>query len=233
MGLDYNQIWNKFLNRLRLEIEPINFETWFEDTKLVEIKDKTAKIQVTMPLAKKHIKDIYNSVVTRIFNEIVESNFNLEYLTEDEIETNIIIDTDKIGIPKQIDYETNIDPKYTFETFLPGKSNKFAIANALAVAERPGQLYNPLFIYGPSGVGKTHLMHAIGNYIIDNSNKKVLYVTSEKFVNDFIKIFMVDKENNNFRTTDEFKSKYREVDVLIIDDIQYLQEATKTQQYYI
>ncbi|MDY3801219.1 MAG: chromosomal replication initiator protein DnaA [Bacilli bacterium] len=230
MGLDYNQIWDKFLNRIKGEIEPINYETWFEETKLIEINNNKAKIQVSMPLAKKHIKEVYNNKVTSIFNEITESNFELEYYTEDELETNIIIDTDKIGIPKQNNYQTNLEPKYTFDTFLLGKSNKFAKATAVAVAQRPGQLYNPLFIYGPSGVGKTHLMHAIGNYIVENSNKKVLYVTADKFIDDFVKIFQMSNINNeNFKSTDAFKSKYRDVDVLIIDDIQFLQEATKTQ----
>ena len=107
MGLDYNQIWDKFLNRIKGEIEPINYETWFEETKLIEINNNKAKIQVSMPLAKKHIKEVYNNKVTSIFNEITESNFELEYYTEDELETNIIIDTDKIGIPKQNNYETN------------------------------------------------------------------------------------------------------------------------------
>ena len=230
-GLDYNLIWNRFLDKMRNELEPINFETWFEDTKLIDIKDGIAKIQVTIPIAKKHIKDIYNDLATHIFNEVTESNFKLDYLTEDEIETNIVIGIDKIGMPKPVQYETNLDPNYTFETFLSGKSNTFAKKNAFAIAERPGMLYNPFFIYGPSGVGKTHLMHAIGNYITNTTNKRVLYVTSEKFVNDFIRLF-ADKDTRNFKTTDEFKSKYRDVDVLIIDDIQYLQEATKTQQEF-
>ena len=207
MGLDYNQIWDKFLNRIKGEIEPINYETWFKETKLIEINNNKAKIQVSMPLAKKHIKEVYNNKVTSIFNEITESNFELEYYTEDELETNIIIDTDKIGIPKQNNYQTNLEPKYTFDTFLLGKSNKFAKATAVAVAQRPGQLYNPLFIYGPSGVGKTHLMHAIGNYIVENSNKKVLYVTADKFIDDFVKIFQMSNINNeNFKSTDAFKS---------------------------
>ncbi|MEG0022318.1 MAG: chromosomal replication initiator protein DnaA [Bacilli bacterium] len=232
MGLDYNSIWNKFLEKIKTEIEPINYETWFEDTKLIEIKEGIAKIQVNMPLAKKHIKEIYNNKVTYIFNNITESNFTIEYFTEDEIETNIIIDVDKIGIPKDNNFESNLDPNYTFDTFLLGKSNKFAKMNAVAIAERPGQIYNPLFIYGPSGVGKTHLMHSIGNYIVKNSNKKVLYVTSEKFVDDFVKIFIAKKEKENYKSTDEFKEKYRNIDVLIIDDIQYLQEATKSQQEF-
>lgn len=230
-NLDYNLIWNKFLERIKLEIQPVNYETWFEETKLIEIKNDYAKILVPMTLHKKHLKDVYNDIVTNIFNEITESNFNIIYITNDELEKNIIINTDDIGIPAN-NFESNLDPKYTFETFICGKSNKFAKMNAVAIAERPGQIYNPMFIYGPSGVGKTHLMQAVGNYIVKNSNKKVLYVTSEKFVSDFLKIYVDKKENSNFNTIDEFKNKYRDIDVLIIDDIQYLQVAKTTQQEF-
>ena len=230
-NLDYNLIWNKFLERIKQEIQPVNYETWFEETKLIEIKNDYAKILVPMTHHKKHLKDVYNDIVTNIFNEITESNFNIIYITNDELEKNIVINTDDIGIPAN-NFESNLDPKYTFETFICGKSNKFAKMNAVAIAERPGQIYNPMFIYGPSGVGKTHLMQAVGNYIVKNSNKKVLYVTSEKFVSDFLKIYVDKKENSNFNTIDEFKNKYRDIDVLIIDDIQYLQVAKTTQQEF-
>ena len=230
-NLDYNLIWNKFLERIKQEIQPVNYETWFEETKLIEIKNDYAKILVPMTLHKKHLKDVYNDIVTNIFNEITESNFNIIYITNDELEKNIVINTDDIGIPAN-NFESNLDPKYTFETFICGKSNKFAKMNAVAIAERPGQIYNPMFIYGPSGVGKTHLMQAVGNYIVKNSNKKVLYVTSEKFVSDFLKIYVDKKENSNFNTIDDFKNKYRDIDVLIIDDIQYLQVAKTTQQEF-
>lgn len=230
--MDYNNIWNLFLSKMQKEIQPINYETWFEDTKLIDINNGIAKILVPMPLYKKHLKDAYDSLVTKIFNEITESNFTIEYITEDELENNIIIDPVTIGMPSNLNYESNLDSKYSFENFLIGKSNKFAKVNALAIAERPGQLYNPLFIYGPSGVGKTHLMHAIGNYIMKNSNNKVLYVTTEKFVNDFLKIYRERKDTDNYNTIDEFKNKYRDVDVLIIDDIQYFEVASKTQQEF-
>lgn len=125
-----------------------------------------------------------------------------------------------------------MDSRYTFDNFIVGQSNKFAKATSLAVAEKPGYMYNPLFIYGKSGLGKTHLMHAIGNYISKNSNMKVLYVTSEKFVEDFINIYRKNKNDNNFEDVDSFKKKYRDIDVLMIDDIQYLEIANKTQQEF-
>ena len=125
-----------------------------------------------------------------------------------------------------------MDSKYTFNTFIIGTSNKFAATSALAVAEHPGKMYNPLFIYGPSGLGKTHLMQAIGNYIVKNSNKKVLYNTCDNFVTDFVEICRKNKEENNFEATQQFKNKYRDVDVLIIDDIHNLVGAVSAQQEF-
>lgn len=226
--MDYDYIWNQFLKKMKNEIQDINYETWFEETKLIDINNNIARVLVPMPLYKKHLKDAYGPLVTRIFSEVTESNFLIEYYTEDELENNIIIDTNTIGMPSNLNFESNLDPKYTFENFLIGKSNKFAKANALAIAERPGILYNPFFIYGPSGVGKTHLMHAIGNYITKNSNKRVLYVSTEKFVNDFFKMYR-DKKDNETLNTDEFKDKYRNVDVLIVDDIQGFEYAKNIQ----
>ena len=227
--MDINTIWNLFLEKIKNELDPILYETWFMDTKLYELSDNTAKIIVPMQVHKKHLKENYNNIVEEIFTEITGTNFKFEYLLEEEIQKNIIIDVNKIGVPS---YESNLDSKYTFDNFIVGNSNKFAKATSLAVAEQPGFMYNPLFIYGSSGLGKTHLMHAIGNYIVKNSKKKVLYVTSEKFVDDFLNIYRQNKEENNFDAINEFKNKYRNVDVLMIDDIQYLEIASKTQQEF-
>jgi len=227
--LDINTIWNLFLEKVKGELDPILYETWFMDTKLYELNDNTAKVIVPMQVHKKHLKENYNTIVEEIFTEITGTNFKFEYLLEDEITKNVTIDVDKIGVPS---FESNLDPKYTFDNFIVGNSNKFAKATSLAVAEQPGFMYNPLFIYGSSGLGKTHLMHAIGNYIVKNSKKKVLYVTSEKFVDDFLNIYRKNKEDNNFEAVDGFKRKYRDIDVLMIDDIQYLEIASKTQQEF-
>ena len=140
---------------------------------------------------------------------------------------------EEVGVPYNNPIASNLKPNYTFDTFIVGNSNKFAHAAALSVAENPGKMYNPLFIYGSSGLGKTHLMHAIGNYIVQNSNKKVLYVTCEQFRDDFIGISRRMEENgNNFDYVDYFKNKYRNIDVLMIDDIQFLGGATSTQQEF-
>ena len=230
--MDINTIWNLFLEKTKNELDPILYETWFSETKLYDLDNGIAKIIVPMPVHKKHLKENYNDIVEELFTEITGTNFKFEYLLEEEIEKNIKIDAENIGVPSFNSFESNLDSKYTFDNFIVGTSNKFAKATALAVAEQPGFMYNPLFIYGSSGLGKTHLMHAIGNYIIKNSKKKVLYVTSEKFVDDFLNIYRQNKEDGNLDAVNEFKKKYRDIDVLMIDDIQYLEIASKTQQEF-
>ena len=230
--MDLNNIWNSFLDKIKESIAPMLFETWFIETKLVELKEETAKVVVPMHIHKKHLKENYNDLIVENFSKITGSNFGFEYYTEDEIETNVEIDTDNVGVPAINMVENNLKPQYTFDNFIIGESNKFAHAVALAVAEKPGIMYNPLFIYGKSGLGKTHLMHAIGNYIVKNTKKNVLYVTSEQFVNDFIDLYRKNKENDNINEVKYFKSKYRDIDVLMIDDIQYLQIANKAQQEF-
>ena len=230
--MDISTIWNMFLEKIKNELDPILYETWFAETRLESLENGIAKVIVPMPVHKKHLKENYNDIVEEIFTDITGTNFKFEYLLEEEIEKNVKIDVENIGVPSLSNFESNLDPRYTFENFIVGNSNKFAKATALAVAEQPGFMYNPLFIYGSSGLGKTHLMHAIGNYIVKNSKKKVLYVTSEKFVDDFLNIYRQNKEENNLDAINEFKKKYRDIDVLMIDDIQYLEIASKTQQEF-
>lgn len=229
--MDINNIWDLFLEKMKQQINPMHFETWFADTKLISLDENCAKVLVPMSVHKKHLKENYNDLVVELFTEITGTNFNFEYVLEEELKNNIVINTDEIGVPS-ISFDSNLDSRYTFDNFIVGQSNKFAKATSLAVAEKPGYMYNPLFIYGRSGLGKTHLMHAIGNYISKNSNMKVLYVTSEKFVEDFINIYRKNKNDNNFEDVDSFKKKYRDIDVLMIDDIQYLEIANKTQQEF-
>lgn len=230
--MDKNKLWGNFLNNIKAQLSPIAYDTWFSETELYMLEDNTAKVIVPMHIHKKNLKENYNDLIEDIFTEISGSNFKFEYYLKEELESNVEIDTDTIGVPRTVAFETNLNPQYTFENFIVGESNKFAHATALAVAENPGYMYNPLFIYGKSGLGKTHLMHAIGNYIHKNSSKTVLYVTSEKFVSDFIGINKRNKDGNNFDNVEIFKNKYRNVDVLIIDDIQYLGNANQTQQEF-
>lgn len=230
--MDVTTLWKTFLDKIKEDISPMLFETWFVETRLVEINDNIAKVIVPMHVHKKHLKENYNDLIVQIFTEITGSNFQFEYYLEEEFKENVKVVTPEIqGVP-EIDFESNLKPQYTFENFIVGESNKFAKATAIAVAEKPGIMYNPLFLYGNSGLGKTHLMHALGNYVVKNSKKRVLYVTSEEFVNDFIDLYRKNKDNDNREDVRSFKKKYRDVDVLMIDDIQYLQIANSAQQEF-
>ena len=229
--MDINNIWNSFLLKVKNNISPMSYDTWFSDTKLHELSSNKALVIVPMHVHKKHLKENYIDIINELFTEITGTNFLFEFLTKDELEKNLEIDTDIVGVPS-LNFESNINPQYSFDNFVVGDSNRFAHATSLVVAEKPGTMYNPLFIYANSGLGKTHLMHAIGNYIIKNSKKRVLYVTSEKFVSDFIGITKRNSKNSNFDEVDYFKKKYRDIDVLMIDDIQYLSNANQTQQEF-
>ena len=230
--MDNSQLWNSFLERIQSELSPVTYDTWFADTRIVKIENNIVTLAVPMHVHKKMLSENYNEMIEEIFTEISGSNFKFDYLTEDEITENITIDTENIGVPSISTFETNLKPNYTFDNFIVGESNKFAKLTAFAVAEKPGQMYNPLFIYGSSGLGKTHLMHAIGNYAMKNSKSRVLYVTSEKFIDDFVGISKKATDEPNFDKVALFKKKYRDIDILIIDDIQYLGTGAKTQQEF-
>jgi len=229
--MNVDALWNSFLEKIKKNITSLAFDTWFKDTKLIEIKDGTAIIMVPMPIHKKHLSENYSDIIDETFNLLTGTNFDTDFLLEEEINSKTII-TEEKGVPFRSHVQANINNKYLFDNFIVGDSNRFAHAAALAVAENPGKVYNPLFIYGKSGLGKTHLMHAIGNYIIKYSNKNVLYVTSEQFINDFLELIKRDDSGTNFNAIDNFKSKYRNIDVLIIDDIQFLGGTTKSQQEF-
>lgn len=228
--MDLKNIWEESLKKFRENLSSIVYETWFSETELLELNNNAAKIKVPTHVHKKYLKENYNDLIGEVFTDITGSNFQFEYYTEEEIEENIKIDTDEVGVPA-VNFDSNLNPQYTFDNFIVGKSNKFARLSALAVAEKPGIMYNPLFIYGNSGLGKTHLMHAIGNYIVQNSKKKVLYITSDDFINDFVDLHRKN-DSNNIDDVQNFKKKYRDIDVLMIDDIQYLQVADKSQEAF-
>ena len=227
-------LWSNFLEQIAKEVTSISYATWFKDTRLYKLKDGKAYIIVPMALHKRHLIETFEDLITEKLNSITGSNYELILLLEEEIESIVPEEKEitKDEIPKNAKKQSNLNTKYTFDNFIVGNSNKFAHAAALSVAENPGTMYNPLFIYGNSGLGKTHLMHAIGNYIVQNSNKTVLYVTSDNFIQDFISMSKKDENGNNFNYVDFFKNKYRNIDVLIIDDIQFLGGATQTQQEF-
>lgn len=230
--MDLNNMWTTFLEKIKAQISDIAYETWFSETKLIDISSGVAKVVVPYHIHKKNLKENYNDLVEETFTEVTGTRFEFEYLLEEEINNNVTISADEIGVPNNDDFVTNLDSRYTFNTYIIGTSNKFAATSALAVAEHPGKMYNPLFIYGPSGLGKTHLMQAIGNYIVKNSNKKVLYITCDNFVSDFVEICRKSNDGNNFEATKQFKNKYRDIDVLLIDDIHNLVGAVSAQQEF-
>lgn len=229
--MDLKTIWDSFLAKIEDQVAPASYDVWFSETSLHSIEGNIAYIVVPMDIHKTHLEENYSDIMQEIFTEITGSNFQFKFLLEDEVIEKIKKEVENEEKTNTL-FETNLNPQYTFENFIVGESNKFARATSLAVAEKPGFMYNPLFIYGNSGLGKTHLMHAIGNYIIKNSNKRVLYVTSEKFVSDFIGINKKNNDGNNFDNVEIFKRKYRDIDVLMIDDIQYLGNANQTQQEF-
>ena len=202
----------------------------------IDLLEEHAVIIVPTIAHKKHLSESYIDIISDIFNSITGTNFNFEFVLENEYNNKKITvkkeEEEELGVPYNSSEKANLNPDYVFENFIVGESNRFAQATALAVAENPGKMYNPLFIYGNSGLGKTHLMQAIGNYIVKNTNKRVLYVTSDQFINDFLGLNKKDKDGTNFDYVDLFKDKYRNIDVLIIDDIQFLGNAPKTQNEF-
>lgn len=236
--MEIDVLWTKILENLKAELPSVSYQTWFEETKLYELKNGVAKIIVPLAIHKAHINTHYRDLIINSFNSEINSSVELEFLMQEDLIEEIEEseeNPDNKEIKNEIGEEfinSNLKSNYTFDTFIVGSSNKFAHAAALAVAEKPGETYNPLFLYGNSGLGKTHLMHAIGNHIKKTSKKRVLYVTSEQFVTDFIGIHQKDETGTNFNYIDLFKNKYRSIDVLLIDDIQYLGSATETQKEF-
>jgi chromosomal replication initiator protein len=232
--VDKDSLWLSFLNNIRGKLTSLPFDTWFKGTKLYELDNGIAKVIVPMHVHKKHLTDNYMDMIIETFNEVTGTNFEFQFVLEEEIncKTKNIELNDIAGVPYNDPVQANLNTKYIFDNFIVGESNFFAHAAAVSVAENPGKSYNPLFIYGNSGLGKTHLMHAIGNYIVKNTNKRVLYVTSEKFVSDFLNLTKKDNNGTNYDYIEYFKDKYRNIDVLIIDDIQMLSGAPASQQEF-
>ena len=231
-------VWTNLLSKLKDKLSSLSYDTWFSETQLYKLQDGKAIIIVPMLVHKKHLSDNYSDLISSLLYELTNSNYELNFYLQDDIEE---LEKEKeeekeevIETKNDTSYKlnSNLNKNYTFENFIVGNSNKFAQAAALSVAENPGKIYNPLFLYGNSGVGKTHLMHAIGNYILEHSNKKVLYVTSEQFRQDFVSANRKDEDGTNFNYVELFKNKYRNIDVLIIDDIQYLGGASKSQEEF-
>lgn len=227
------ELWQNFLNTIKNEINSASFNAWFNDLKLLKVDNESVVIQVPMEIHKKILGDNYYSLIEDILFKLSGINYDIRFVLEDELQETI--ETNVIDIPVKQEltsWETNLNPDLNFDNFIVGDTNRLAKVAGMAVAEQPGKIHNPLFIYGKSGLGKTHLMHAIGNFITEHSNKKVLYTTCDMFMTDYIEIANMEKGQNALDSSNHFKDKYRNVDVLIIDDIQYLVGAEKTQQEF-
>ena len=233
-------LWNKILEELKPKVTSIVYEAWFKPIKLYKIDNNIATIIVPHKIHQKHIEEKYSTLLKEAFDKITNNIYDFELILETDFQKKqeqlSFIDDNSIKIKKednkQYQHSSNLNKKYNFDNFLIGDSNRLAAATALAVAKSPGESYNPLFIYGSSGLGKTHLMHAIGNYIEENTNKKVLYVSSKEFIDDFTRISRKDSNLTNYDYADFFQNKYHYVDVLIIDDIQFMTTTPKTQDEF-
>ena len=230
--LKVETIWANFLEEIQKQINITSYQVWFKDLKLVRMDNdnKVITIQVPMSTHKNILGTNYYTLIQNVFLSLTGNEYEFNFILEEENNFTDIINNELEDTV--VEWNSNLNPNLTFENFVVGASNKLAFIAANAVAESPGTLHNPLFIYGKSGLGKTHLMHAIGNYIMKNNTKKVLYVTSEEFMTDFTGIADISKNSNTIDYANQFKSKYRNVDVLIIDDIQFLVGAERTQQEF-
>lgn len=228
------ELWTTFLNNVKNEINSASYNAWFHDLKLINVENDSMTIQVPMEIHKKILGDNYYSLMEEILFNLSGITYTIKFVLEDE-QKSIIKELEATNFENtKIDdfWESNLDKSLNFENYVVGNTNRFAKVAGMAVAEQPGKIHNPLFIYGKSGLGKTHLMHAIGNFISEHTNKKVLYTTSDMFMNEYIGIAGMEKGKTAIDYSNNFKNKYRNVDVLIIDDIQYLVGADKTQEEF-
>jgi len=240
--MDAKQVWRAALGELQVSLSPANFETWLRDTQLVDVDEQHFRIAVPNGFAKDWLESRYRSLISQTLARIVGYSVQVEFVIGSTPETPADPDGGSVAAapagsarqqvrvePTRVGGEggtTYLNPRYTFANFIVGSANRLAHAASLSVAERPGHAYNPLFLYGGVGLGKTHLMHAIGNQVLAKfPRKKVVYATSEKFTNEFITSIQQGR-------IDEFRARYRRIDVLLIDDIQFIADKERTQEEF-
>ena len=231
--------WPEIIEHLRIEHElsNVSFTTWIQPLKVYDVIDNTVFILVNMKASVEYIEKKFLLPLKVCIAEITGTEFEVMFISEDddrldEIQ-NMAIEASQKKKTKTAAEKAGLNPKYTFDTFVVGGNNNFAHAASLAVAESPGEVYNPLFIYGGVGLGKTHLMHSIAHFILDkNAKKKVLYVTSETFTNELIEALKNGRTAGNESAMSKFRDKYRNNDVLLIDDIQFIIGKESTQEEF-
>lgn len=231
--------WPEIIEHLRVEHElsNVSFTTWIQPLKVYEVIQNTVFILVNMNASVEYIEKKYLLPLKVCIAEITGTEFEVVFISEDDEKLNEIqnmsIEASQKKRTKSAAEKAGLNPKYTFDTFVVGGNNKFAHAASLAVAESPGQAYNPLFLYGGVGLGKTHLMHSIAHFTLQNNpKKKVLYVTSETFTNELIESLKNGKTSGNESAMSKFRDKYRNNDVLLIDDIQFIIGKESTQEEF-
>ncbi|MBA2254290.1 MAG: chromosomal replication initiator protein DnaA [Chloroflexi bacterium] len=237
--MDAKQVWRAALGELQVSLSPANFETWLKETALIAVDDNRFRVAVPNGFAKDWLETRYRSLISQTLARVVGYSVTVDF----EVREGIVSPLDKAPAdgtaagPQPVRLEPgrvgssegstlNLNSRYTFRNFIVGSSNRLAHAASLSVAERPGHAYNPLFLYGGVGLGKTHLMHAIGNQVISRfPRKKVVYATSEKFTNEFITSIQQGR-------IDDFRARYRRIDLLLIDDIQFIADKERTQEEF-
>lgn len=219
--------WQKIIECLKGEVTEISFNTWISPIKPLYIEEGVLFVEVPTDFHKTNIQSRFHDLLKNTIKYVKNLDLDIKYLIPEEAKKQ---EEKKLPGQKNMDKTpTGLNPRYIFENFVVGNNNRFAHAASLAVAEAPAKAYNPLFLYGGVGLGKTHLMHAIGHYILQqNPEQKILYITSEKFTNDFINAIKEQATEGN----NAFRNRYRNVDVLLVDDIQFIAGKEGTQEEF-
>ncbi len=230
--MEKEEIWQSVLAQIQLITSPANFATWFKGTKISEFSNGKVVISVPNSFVKEWLQQKYNKTILKILKNLVEGvkeiDFQVEKSSVKILEKKVLQEAESENLLKylEVDKKSNLNPRYTFDNFVVGSFNELAHAAAMAVVKNPGQVYNPLFIYGGVGLGKTHLLQAIGNEILKNNPKaKVKYVPAEKFISEVISAIQEHK-------IEKLKGEYQNFEVLIVDDIQLLSGKEKTQDEF-
>lgn len=223
-----SDIWQHILSIINTKLSKPSFDTWFKATKIVSLTDRSIVISAPTTFAVEWLESRYTKLVATTVFEYLGKQVDVSFVIEESTvpEQTQVYKDPPAPIQAEESVSNMLNPKYTFDTFVIGSGNRFAHAASLAVAEAPARAYNPLFLYGGVGLGKTHLMHAIGHYILEHSpSSKVVYISSEKFTNEFI---------NSIRDNraESFRNKYRNIDILLIDDIQFIAGKESTQEEF-